>query len=324
MELLAKFGNAAQKEKWLKPLMEGTIRSTFAMTEPGVASSDATNISTSITKTPDGKHYIINGHKHWQSNFSHPDTRVLLLVGKTRSDGPKHGMLSVVILPKDTPGIKLVRHMTVYGYDHAPSGHDELIFENCKVPAENLVLGEGRGFDILQGRLGGGRIHHAMRTLGVGQRALELMLIECINEKKKPFGITKGEQGKVQWDIAQSRIQLEQCKQLVYMAAKAMDIKGLKEARYEIAMAKIAVPYQVCQIIDRAMQVYGGLGVSQSTELAHQWAMIRHLRFADGPDEAHAAQLARTELKNAAKIRDQYDEYKRKEHELRKSIKSVL
>jgi acyl-CoA dehydrogenase len=210
--------------------------------------------------------------------------------------------------------------MHVMGYDDAPHGHDEVIFDNVKVPVDSLVLGEGRGFEVLQGRLGGGRIHHCMRTLGVANRALELMLLECTNPKKRPFGKLKGEQGKIQWDIAQSRIDLEMARRLVYHAANAMDAKGFKNARSEIAMAKIAVPNLALAIIDRAMQVYGGLGLSQSTSLASMWAHVRTLRLADGPDEAHAAQLARSELSKADAIRRKFDGYAKRASELQAKL----
>ncbi|KAI9020595.1 acyl-CoA dehydrogenase/oxidase [Hyaloraphidium curvatum] len=323
MEVLAKFGTEEQRKKWLVPLMEGQIRSAFAMTEPDVASSDAANISCSITKSADGKHYFINGRKHWISNSSHPLNKLYILVGKSNPNGERYTSQSVVLIPKfqedgtPTPGITIVRHMHVFGYDDAPAGHDEMIFENVKVPAENLVLGEGRGFEVLQGRLGGGRIHHCMRTLGVAERAMELFLMEATNTKKRPFGKLKGEQGKIQWEIAKSRIELEMCRRLVYNAALAMDRRGYKGAIKEIAMAKIAIPHMVCDIIDRAIQCHGGLGISQSTELANMYAHIRHLRFADGPDEAHAQQLARAELKKADEIRKKHEQYRRLESELR-------
>ncbi|KXS10773.1 acyl-CoA dehydrogenase domain protein [Gonapodya prolifera JEL478] len=324
MEVLAMFGTPAQKEKWLKPLMNAEIRSAFVMTDPDVASSDATNIATSMTKSADGKHYIINGRKHWISNFSHPDCRLLILVGKTGGEGGRHGQHTVVLIEKPKtgiPGLTVVRHLSVFGYDHAPGGHDELLFQDVKVPVENVVLGEGKGFAVLQGRLGGGRIHHCMRSLGQGERAIELMLLEATNPKKRPFGKLKGEHGKIQWDIAQCRIKLEMCKHLVYAAAMAMDKKGYKAAAREIAMAKVAVPQIICEVIDSAIQVHGGLGISQSTELAHMYGGMRTLRFADGPDEAHAAQLARTELKNAAAIRAKHDGYKKKEVEMRKQLR---
>ncbi|KAJ3336217.1 hypothetical protein HDU93_003428 [Gonapodya sp. JEL0774] len=311
MEVLAMFGTPAQKEKWLKPLMNAEIRSAFVMTDPDVASSDATNISTSMTKTADGKHWVINGRKHWISNFSNPETRLLILVGKSGGEGGRHGQHTVVLIekPKDKPipGLTVVRHLSVFGYDHAPGGHDELLFQDVLVPVENTVLGEGKGFAVLQGRLGGGRIHHCMRSLGQGERAIELMLLEATNPKKRPFGKLKGEHGKIQWDIAQCRIKLEMCKHLVYAAAAAMDRKGYKAASREIAMAKIAIPNVIGEIIDSAIQVHGGLGISQSTELAHMYGGMRTLRFADGPDEAHAAQLARTELKGAAALRVKHE-----------------
>jgi acyl-CoA dehydrogenase len=224
------------------------------MTEPDVAASDAANIATSITKSADGKSWIINGHKHWISNSSHPNNRLFILVGRSNSNGPRYGSHSVVLIPKfradgsPTPGIKVLRHMHVLGYDHAPGGHDEMIFENVTVPIENLVLGEGRGFEVLQGRLGGGRIHHCMRTIGVAERVMELFLMEATNTKKRPFGKLKGEHGKVQWEIAKSRIELEMCRRLVYHAAQAMDQRGYKGAIREIAMAKIAIPHMVCDV----------------------------------------------------------------------------
>ncbi|TPX30435.1 hypothetical protein SmJEL517_g06002 [Synchytrium microbalum] len=326
MELLAKFASPAQKEKWLKPLMNAEIRSAFTMTEPDVASSDATNLNFKITKTLDGKHYILNGRKHWISNSSNPKCELYIVVGKTDDMGGRHTSHSVVLVPKYTPdrklypGLKIIRHMTVFGYDDAPHGHDELLFENLQIPVENLVLGEGRGFDVLQGRLGGGRIHHCMRTLGVADRALELFVLEATNPKKRPFNKLKGEQGKIQWDLTEARIELEMCKRLVYYAASAMDQKGFKDARREIAMCKIKVPRMACNIIDSAIQVYGGLGISQGTELAKMWAHIRHLRFADGPDEAHSQQLARSELSVADKLRVKYEMYRQREAELRAKL----
>ena len=216
-----------------------------APTEPDVASSDAASISTSITKTADGTNYVINGPKHWISNSSHPKCKVYFLVGRSSATGPRHASQSVVIIPKyqadgtPTPGIRIVRHLHVFGYDDAPKGHDEMYFENVVVPASNLVLGEGRGFEVLQGRLGGGRIHHCMRTIGVAERAMELFLLEATNTKKKPFGKLKGEHGKIQWEISKSRIELEMCRRLVYHAALAMDQRGYKGAIREIAMAKV-------------------------------------------------------------------------------------
>jgi acyl-CoA dehydrogenase len=218
------------------------------MTEPDVAASDAANISTAITKSADGKNYVINGRKHWISHASHPQCKLFILVGKSNPNGERYTSQSVVLIPRDTPGIKVVRHLTVFGYDHAPGGHDELLFENVTVPVENLVLGEGRGFEVLQGRLGGGRIHHCMRTIGVGERVMELFLMEATNTKKRHFGKLKGEHGQVQWEIAKSRIELEMCRRLVYHAAQAMDQRGYKGAIREIAMAKIAIPHMVCDV----------------------------------------------------------------------------
>ncbi|TPX47142.1 hypothetical protein SeMB42_g03444 [Synchytrium endobioticum] len=328
MELLAKYGTKEQKETWLRPLMDAKIRSAFAMTEPDVASSDATNLSFDMTKTLDGKHYVLNGRKHWISGSSDPHCRLYIVVGKTNVSSKRHTSHSIILVPKYPnnddhviKGLTIVRHLHVFGFDDAPHGHDELLFENVMVPVENLVLGQGRGFEVLQGRLGGGRIHHCMRTLGVGERAMELMIMEATNPNKRPFGKLKGEQGKVQWDISECRIDLEMCKRLVYHAATAMDAKGFKGAKKEIAIAKIKVPRLVCNIIDCAIQVHGGLGLSQSTELASMYAHVRTLRLADGPDEAHAQQLARMELSRADSIRKKYEMCRLQEQEYRKQAK---
>ncbi|TPX30838.1 hypothetical protein SmJEL517_g05686 [Synchytrium microbalum] len=328
MELIAKYGTPEQKAKWLKPLMEAQIRSAFTMTEPDVASSDATNLAFKMTKTLDGKHYVLNGRKHWISGSSDPHCKLYIVVGKTDDMGGRHTSHSIVLVPKYPnndgkviKGLTTVRHLSVFGYDDAPHGHDELIFDNVMVPVENLVLGEGRGFEVLQGRLGGGpslpTVNSSMRTLGVGERAMELAILECTNPQKKPFGKLKGEQGKIQWDLSEARIDLEMCKRLVYHAAAAMDAKGPKAAAREIAMAKIKVPRLVLGLIDSAIQIHGGLGISQSTELASMYAHCRTLRFADGPDEAHSQQVARNELAKADKLRIKYEMYRQKTAEYR-------
>jgi len=293
MEVLERYGAEEHKEQWLKPLLAGEIRSAFAMTEPAVASSDATNIQASIVR--DGDDYVINGHKWWISGAGGNNCKILIFMGKTDRTADRHKQQSMVLVPMATPGITLVRPLTVMGYDHAPEGHWEMLFENVRVPASNILLGEGRGFEIAQGRLGPGRIHHCMRLIGVAERALEAMAERVLS--RTAFGKTLAEQGTIQADIANSRLEIEQSRLLTLMAADRMDKLGNKAARSEIAMIKVVAPNMALTIIDRAMQAHGGAGVSPDFGLARAWAHARTLRFADGPDEVHRRAIARHELR---------------------------
>jgi acyl-CoA dehydrogenase len=294
MEVLVRYGTEAQKKQWLAPLLEGKIRSAFAMTEPKVASSDATNIEASIVR--DGNHYVINGHKWWTSGIGDPRCKILIFMGKTDPKNPdKYKQQSMILVPREAPGIKIVRMLTVFGYDDAPHGHGEVIFENVRVPADNMLLGEGRGFEIAQGRLGPGRIHHCMRQIGVAERALELMCRRA--QERVAFGKRLADNDITLERIAQSRIEIEQARLLVLKAAYMMDTVGNKAAKQEIAAIKVAIPNMTLRVIERSMQLHGGGGVSQAFPLATMWAHSRTLRFADGPDEVHRRQIARLELK---------------------------
>ena len=296
MEVLVRYGTPAQKERWLTPLLAGEIRSCFAMTEPDVASSDATNIACRIEAH--GDDYVIHGHKVWTSGALDPRCRIAIVMGKTDPSAPRHLQQSMVLVPMDAPGVKVLRPLTVFGYDDAPHGHAEVHFDDVRVPRSNVLLGEGRGFEIAQGRLGPGRIHHCMRLIGVAERALEAM---CARAKTRvAFGKALAEQGTVRDGIARSRIAIDQARFLTMEAARAMDRVGNKEARALIAMIKVVAPNVALEVVDRAIQVHGGAGVSQDFFLAYAYAASRTLRLADGPDEVHLESIARIELSKAA------------------------
>lgn len=298
METIERYGNEEQKTRWLEPLLRGEMRSAFLMTEPAVASSDATNIQCSMVR--EGNELVINGTKWWSSGGGDPRCKIYIVMGKTNPEAGRHEQQSMVLIPADTPGVTIIRPLTVFGYDDAPHGHMEIALKNVRVPAENILLGSGRGFEIAQGRLGPGRIHHCMRSIGAAERALELMCERSL--QRTAFGKTLSQQGVTQERIAEARCSIEQARLLTLKAAYMMDTAGNKVAKAEIAMIKIVAPNMALKVIDWAMQIHGGMGISDDTPLAMMWAHQRTLRFADGPDEVHRYSLAKLELARHMKV----------------------
>ncbi len=292
MEVLARYGSPQQRERWLEPLLRGEIRSGFAMTEPGIGSSDATNIQAAIVR--DGEHYVLNGRKWWTTGALHPHTQVLIFMGKTNPRAATYLQQSMILVPIHHPGVRIVRHLPVFGYDDAPFGHAELAFENVRVPIENIILGEGRGFEIAQGRLGPGRLHHCLRLLGLCERVMRML---CLRVRDRvTFGRPLAEQGIVREWIARSRIEIDGARHLVYDAARQLDEHGNKRAATAIAMAKVTTPRVAQDVVDRAIQAFGAEGLLDDTGLSHAWINARSLRIADGPDEVHLRSIAKAEL----------------------------
>jgi len=315
MEVLAKYGSKEQQEKWLVPLLNGEIRSAFAMTERFVSSSDARNIRTSIVQ--EGNDIVINGHKWWISGAGDPRTKVHIVMGKSDPDNNNpYTQQSVVLVPADAPGVKIIRPMKVFGYDDAPEGHCEIIYDNVRVPLSNLVLGWGKGFEIIQGRLGPGRIHHCMRSIGCAQMALDTMLLRITDPSRKTFGKFLYQHGTVIEEIARSRAEIEGARLLVLSAAVQIDKFTAKGALKEIGIAKFVVPSMALQVVDRAIQAFGAEGVSQDQHLARIWAGLRTLRLADGPDAVHIQQIGQRELKRAPELAQKHLEFKKREKAL--------